>query len=441
MSPRKKGLHLNLPPLNNQLNTNSTSPVISYLMNSVKVADVHESSDYVKVTFNVESLVVKEMTERHLLKYLQEQYACTYQKPAMFEFIVESRQQSMLLDFPQDQVQANSTDKESTENEPAPVTFLKFKSKYELSHQFRFETLIPTLENSFSIQALQTLALDKSITMPFALIKGPSGSGKSHLLHAAGWFSLSQHPSLKIKVVSGDEFINDFQTALFTKTMGAFRDKYRLKTDLLLIDDIQALQKAKGTQVELFNLMNDYSLAGKKIFFTADCDLMEIDSIDDRLKSRFLAGLQLNLESPCYDSKLRYFQAQLISNALDIPNDLITQISQHFGSCYRSVEGIVNRLIMLKKISGYLDLPALEKMFPQKSKEVLKSLSVEAIIEETAFKHKIKVSDIKGKNRSKLVFAARKEAITRIRTELNVSVTELARIFLRDHTSILNALK
>ena len=436
MSPRKKGLHLNLP----ELNTNSTSPVISYLMNSVKVADVTESTDFVKVTFNVESLVVKEMTERHLLKNLQEQYSQNYQKPAMFEFIVESRQQSMLLDFPQEHAQS-AHDVDSTASEPAPVTFLKFKSKYELSHQFRFETLIPTLENSFSIQALQTLVLDKSITMPFALIKGPSGAGKSHLLHATGWFALSQNPNLKVKVISGDEFINDFQTALFTKTMGAFRDKYRLKTDVLLIDDIQAIRKAKGTQVELFNLMNDFSLAGKKIFFTADCDLMEIDTIDDRLKSRFLAGLQLNLESPCYDSKLRYFHAQLASNDLDIPQPLITQISQHFGSCYRSVEGIVNRLIMLKKINTYLDLPAIEKMFPLQSKEVLKNLSVEAIIEETAFKHKIKVSELKGKNRSKLVFAARKEAINRIRAELNVSVTELARLFLRDHTSILNALK
>ncbi len=427
---------MNLP----ELNTNSTSPVISYLMNSVKVADVTESADYVKVTFNVESLVVKEMTERHLLKYLQEQYSQTYQKPAMFEFVVESRQQSMLLDFPHEHAQS-SYDGDSTDNEQASVTFLKFKSKYELSHQFRFETLIPTLENSFSIQALQTLVLDKSITMPFALIKGPSGAGKSHLLHATGWFALSQNPNLKVKVISGDEFINDFQTALFTKTMGAFRDKYRLKTDVLLIDDIQAIRKAKGTQVELFNLMNDFSLAGKKIFFTADCDLMEIDTIDDRLKSRFLAGLQLNLESPCHDSKLKYFHAQLNSNDLDIPQQLITQISQHFGSCYRSVEGIVNRLIMLKKINGYLDLPVIEKMFPLQSKEVLKNLSVEAIIEETAFKHKIKVSELKGKNRSKLVFAARKEAINRIRAELNVSVTELARLFLRDHTSILNALK
>lgn len=413
-------------------------------MNAVKVADVSESVDFVKVTFNVESLVVKEMTERHLISHLYEQYSKTYGKPAMFEFVVESRQQSMLLDFPEQAIQpASFRDESDSENdgEPAPVTFLKFKGKYELSRQFSFDTLIPTLENAFTIQALQTMILDKSITMPFALIKGPSGVGKSHLLHATGWFALSQFPNVKVKVISGDEFINDFQTALFTKTMGRFRDKYRLKTDILFIDDIQAIKKAKGTQIELFNLMNDFSLAGKKIFFTADCDLMEIDTIDDRLKSRFQAGLQLNLEAPCYDSKLKYFNAQLNANALEIPQTLVTQISQHFGSCYRSVEGIVNRLIMLKKISGFLDIQALEKMFPVQSKEVLKTLSVEAIVEETAFKHKIKVSELKGKTRTKLIFAARKEAIVRVRSELHLSVNEIARIFQKDHTSILNALK
>ena len=428
---------MNLP----DLNTHNNSPVINYLMNAVKVADVSENVDFVKVTFNVESLVVKEMTERHLINFLFEQYSKTYNKPAMFEFVIESRQQSMLLDFPEAQTELTATEETYTDSAPAPVTFLKFKGKYELSRQFSFDNLIPTLENTFSIQALQTMVLDKSITMPFALIKGPSGTGKSHLLHAIGWFALTQSPHLKVKVISGEEFMNDFQTALFTKTMGRFRDKYRLKTDFLLIDDIQALQKAKATQVELFNLMNDYSLAGKKIFFTSDCDLMEIDTIDDRLKSRFQAGLQLNLEAPCYDSKLKYFNSQLLNNNLEMSQALNLQISQHFGSCYRSVEGIINRLIMLKKISGFLDTLALEKMFPVKSKEVLRTLSVEAIVEETAFKHKIKVSELKGKTRTKLIFAARKEAIVRVRSELNLSVNEIARIFQKDHTSILNALK
>ena len=317
----------------------------------------------------------------------------------------------------------------------------QFKSKYELSKQFSFDTLIPTLENSFAIQSLQALIADKSIAMSFVLINGASGTGKSHLLHASGWFALSQHPNLRVKVISGDEFINDFQTALFSKSTTSFRDKYRLKTDFLLIDDIQAIAKAKATQLELFNLMNDYALSGKKIFFTADCDLTSIDTLEDRLKSRFQSGLQLNLESPCYDSKMKYFKAQLTKNQISLTNDLIITISQHFKSCYRSVEGIVNRLIMLKRLNGFLDTHVVEKMFPQQPKEVLKNMSVESIIEATALKHQLRVSDVKGKSRTKVIFSARKEAIFRIREELNLTVSEIARIFQKDHTSILNALK
>lgn len=423
---------MNLPELNL-----SYSPVVSYLMNSVKIAEVIESSDFTKVVLSVESLIVKEMTVRHLMSQIQDKYEKLYNKPALIEFIVESRQQS-LLDY--------STDSETAPVEPSiqvPVaapTF-QFKNKYELSRQFSFDTLIPTLENTFSAQSLQAIVSDKSITMPFALIKGPSGAGKSHMLHAAGWLALSHYPNLRVKVISGDEFINDFQTAIFTKTTGAFRDKYRLKTDLLLIDDIQAIARAKATQLELFNLMNDYSLAGKKIFFTSDSDLMAIDTIEDRLKSRFQSGLQLHLEAPCYDSKMKYFRAQLDSNQLSLNSDLILNISQHFGSCYRSVEGIVNRLIMLKKINGYLDVQAVEKMFPMQSKEKIKNLSVDSIIEDTALKHKLKVSDLKGKSRTKLIFSARKEAIMRLRDELKLTVAEISRIFQKDHTSILNALK
>ncbi len=423
---------MNLPELNL-----SHSPVVSYLMNSVKIAEVTESTDFTKVVLSVESLIVKEMTVRHLMSQIQDKYEKLYNKPALIEFIIESRQQS-LLDY-------------STESETAPIassiqvavaapTF-QFKNKYELSRQYSFDTLIPTLENTFSVQSLQAIVTDKSITMPFALIKGPSGAGKSHMLHAAGWLALSQYPNLRVKVISGDEFINDFQTAIFTKTTGAFRDKYRLKTDLLLIDDIQAIARAKATQLELFNLMNDYSLAGKKIFFTSDSDLMAIDTIEERLKSRFQSGLQLHLEAPCYDSKMKYFRAQLDNHQLSLNADLQTNTSQHFGSCYRSVEGIVNRLIMLKKINGYLDVQAVEKMFPVQSKEKIKNLSADSIIEETALKHKLKVSDLKGKSRTKLIFAARKEAIMRLRDELKLTVADISRIFQKDHTSILNALK
>lgn len=423
---------MNLPELNL-----SHSPVVSYLMNSVKIAEVTESSDFTKIVLSVESLIVKEMTVRHLMSQIQDKYEKLYNKPALIEFIIESRQQS-LLDY-------------STESEAVPVaasvqvpvaapTF-QFKNKYELSRQYSFDTLIPTLENTFSVQSLQAIVTDKSISMPFALIKGPSGAGKSHMLHAAGWLALSQYPNLRVKVISGDEFINDFQTAIFTKTTGAFRDKYRLKTDLLLIDDIQAIARAKATQLELFNLMNDYSLAGKKIFFTSDSDLMAIDTIEERLKSRFQSGLQLHLEAPCHDSKMKYFRAQLDSHQLSLNADLQTNTSQHFGSCYRSVEGIVNRLIMLKKINGYLDVQAVEKMFPVQSKEKIKNLSVDSIIEETALKHKLKVSDLKGKSRTKLIFSARKEAIMRLRDELKLTVSEISRIFQKDHTSILNALK
>lgn len=423
---------MNLPELNL-----SYSPVVSYLMNSVKIAEVTESSDLTKVVLSVESLIVKEMTVRHLMSQIQDKYEKLYNKPALIEFIIESRQQS-LLDY-------------STDTETAPVTTsvqapvaaptFQFKNKYELSRQYSFDTLIPTLENTFSVQSLQAIVTDKSITMPFALIKGPSGAGKSHMLHAAGWLALSQYPNLRVKVISGDEFINDFQTAIFTKTTGAFRDKYRLKTDLLLIDDIQAIARAKATQLELFNLMNDYSLAGKKIFFTSDSDLMAIDTIEERLKSRFQSGLQLHLEAPCYDSKMKYFRAQLDAHQLNLNTDLQISISQHFGSCYRSVEGIINRLIMLKKINGHLDVQAVEKMFPLQSKEKIKNLSVDSIIEETALKHKLKVSDLKGKSRTKLIFAARKEAIMRLRDELKLTVADISRIFQKDHTSILNALK
>lgn len=423
---------MNLPDVN--LND---SPMVSYLMKSVQITDIVESTDFIKVVLNVESLVVKEMTERHLIHLIQDKYEKLYNKPVMVDFIVESRQQS-LLDYSAE-VETAPVEPEQPAQNITPS--FQFKNKYELSRQYSFDSLLPTLENNFAVQSLQAIVTDKSITMPFALIKGPSGAGKSHLLHAAGWLALSTYPNVRVKVISGDEFINDFQTALFTKTTGAFRDKYRLKTDFLLIDDIQAIARAKATQLELFNLMNDYSLTGKKIFFTSDSDLMAIDTIEDRLKSRFQSGLQLHLEAPCYDSKMKYFRAQLESNKLILNTELQVNISQHFGSCYRSVEGIVNRLIMLKKINGCLDVQAVEKMFPLQSKEKIKNLSVDSIIEDTALKHKLKVSDLKGKSRTKLVFSARKEAITRLRDELKLTVAEISRIFQKDHTSILNALK
>lgn len=409
---------------------------MNHIVNSIVIKKFEVRDTDAFLSLQVPSLVVREICERKIIKWLQAKIETDYSKNLVIEFIIESAQQEFTLNselspqLPELHIRTN----------PIEDSNFQFKHKYALSSKMKFENMIETEENRFSMNALKFFIEDSSMGINSAALFGSSGIGKSHLLNATGWHYLATFPGKKVKIVSGDEFINDFQTAIFTKTMGEFRNKYRLKTDVLLIDDLQSIERAKATQGELFNLFNEYSTSGKKVIITSDKKIEELFGFDERLKSRFLGGLVLQMDRPSLVSLKQYFDFKIMNSRMYLSSEVQETIFYNLGNCFRSVDGAVARLEMLQRINGVIDLESVKKMFPIQNTGKHNQVSADQIIIDVARKHNLMKSDLVGPSRKREIFQARREAIVEIREKLQLSFKEIGRIFNRDHSTIVSAI-
>lgn len=412
---------------------NENSGFMNHILSTVKIKKSQTLDDEIFLVLEVPNSIVKEICQREIASKIESYVMQNYSKKLFVEYLIESSQES----FP---IYDSEPEVSKVNDGPREYKF-EFKNKYALNQRMTFDTLIETDENKFARNALQNFSEGTEAAFECAAVFGSSGAGKTHLLHAAGWQFLAKNPSTKIKVVSGDEFINDFQTAIRSKTMGEFRNKYRLKTDVLLIDDLQTIEKAKATQGELFNLFNEFAQEGKKIIITSDKKITDLFGLDERLKSRFLGGLVLNLDLPSLPSKINFLDRKLLNLNIKLDGEMKSAVLGHLGSCYRSIEGAISRLHMLLKINGVVESDSVFKMFPKVDKKTSDLLSVESSIIQIATKHKLNKVDLVGRSRKQETCTARKEAMHFIRDNFGLSLKEIARIFNRDPSSIVSALK
>ncbi|MBC7458987.1 MAG: hypothetical protein H7235_11950, partial [Bdellovibrionaceae bacterium] len=182
---------------------NQNSGYMNHILSSVKVKSYEIKDTDVFLKLAVPSMIVKEICEREIHSEIESYVTATQSKSLIVEYIIESTQQSFAIE---------AEEYSETTISEKPKTQFEFKQKYALNKRMTFDDLVVTSENDFSQKALKILAEDADSNIGCAAIFGSSGAGKTHLLHALGWHFLSTKSNIKIKVVSGDEFINDFQT-------------------------------------------------------------------------------------------------------------------------------------------------------------------------------------------------------------------------------------
>ncbi len=406
-----------------------------HLLKLIRLAAIKPVPDGFLVYLTMENRLTLQMAERHVLPQLRRVIESRLGSAVQFNFEFHSTQESF------DIITAESDEPTAHPATLIPSTAYVFKHKHTLNPVYDFAHFCVTQENAFAQSATAHFASSENTEIPVMTITGPSGTGKTHLLHAAGWAFLARQSGLKVKVVSGDDLITDFQTAIVKRSMGDFRLKYRTNTDILLVDDIHCLEKAKATQTELFNLINDFISAGKKIIFTCDRAIQKIEGFDERLKSRLLGSFNLELEYPSVQSKLQILNYKLQHEGLVLPVSIIDRVLHSCGPCIRSVEGALHRLKMLLKTTGDLETYALDKMFPVPTTKQVEALSIESLLLRVCEDHKLTLSDIKGPSRKRPVVAARRACAHALRNELGKTIAQIGRVLQRDHSSVIGLLK
>ena len=272
-------------------------------------------------------------------------------------------------------------------------------------------------------------------------IYGDSGLGKTHLLHAIGNYVTENYPRRKVLYVTTETFMNDFVDSLRTSTTLTFKRRYR-DCDVLLIDDVQFMERKEGLQEEFFHTYNDLKGASKQIVLTSDRPPKSIETLEDRLRSRFLSGLITEIDPPDLETRLAILRSKSLSEHQEVPDDVLEFIASHVKDNIRELEGALTRICAFANLNKEpISLAQAEKVL---SDLVLagepRRITPQMILDATSASYGFSVEAICGPSRTRPLVTARQVAMYLTRELTDYSYPAIGRVFgKRDHTTVIHA--
>ena len=271
-------------------------------------------------------------------------------------------------------------------------------------------------------------------------IYGNSGLGKTHLMHATINRMKQNNPDIKIIYTRGEDFTNQMIACLANKTMAEFHEKYR-NCDVLLIDDIQFIAGKTSTQEEFFHTFNALYDGKKQIILTSDRPPRDIKTLEDRLTSRFEWGLLADIEPPDLELRIAIIKKKAEQVNITIPDDVLTFLGENLRSNIRQIEGAIKKLGALSFLSG-------KEINMELAQECISellggaepvSVTVDKIFNAVFNKYGISKESLTGNKRNKDIAHTRHITIYLIREMTEMSFPSIAKIFDRDHSTIISS--
>jgi chromosomal replication initiator protein len=306
---------------------------------------------------------------------------------------------------------------------------------------YTFDTFAVSTTNEMAHAAAMAVSNQPGTAYNPLFIYGGVGVGKTHLMHAVGNNILRNNPEAKILYCTGEDFTNEIVSAIQTKKTMFFKEKYR-NADVWLIDDVQFIAGKNTVQEEFFHTFNTITKHAGQIILTSDRPPHEISLLEDRLRSRFEAGLMVDIQQPSFELRTAILLIKSTAQNLHIPMDLAQSIAAKVESA-RKIEGIIKSIkseVELKHRA--VDFQLIEEILSQeddKKKTVLR-VKPNDVIKVVADHYHIKQITIKGLQRVKQVVRARHVAMYLLKHELNISYVDIGKWFSnRDHTSAMHA--
>jgi chromosomal replication initiator protein len=272
-------------------------------------------------------------------------------------------------------------------------------------------------------------------------IYGDSGLGKTHLLHAIGNYSQTLYPGLRVRYVSSEEFTNDFINSLRDDKMQAFQARYR-EIDLLLIDDIQFLERAERTQEEFFHTFNTLHNANKQIVISSDRPPRQLLTVEDRLRTRFEWGLITDVLVPDLETRIAILRKKAAQDGLNPPPDVHQYIAEKIQSNVRELEGALIRVTAFASLSSQdVDIRLAEMVLKDLIGESERpEITAAIIMGVTAEYFGLTLDDLTGGSRSRVLTTARQIAMYLCRELTELSLPKIGQTFGgRDHTTVMHA--
>ncbi len=314
-------------------------------------------------------------------------------------------------------------------------------SESNLNPKYVFETFVIGNSNRFAHAAAQAVANNPAHAYNPLFLYGGVGLGKTHLMHAIGNRIKQNNPSMKVLYTSSEKFTNEIINSIQNKNTEAFRQKYR-NIDCLIIDDIQFLKGKEQTQVEFFHTFNALKDANKQIIISSDRPPREIETLEDRLRSRFDQGLTADIQPPDLETRMAILRTKAASDNIVLPNDVITLLATNIATNIREIEGAYNKIVAYTSL---MDMPitveTAQKVLTDMGNDIkTKTITFEGIIKVVAEHYNIKADELFNKKRTQNIAFPRQVAMYLCRELADLSYPRIGELFGgRDHTTVIHA--
>ena len=394
--------------------------------------------EFYNIVDDVVSIIIPS-DQAHALNYISSKYKSFFQV-TLTEMFDHNYDVKFILEK-----DARSNDIEKEKTTVNPVYNINYESA-NLNPKYKFDTFVVGSNNKLAHAA--SLAVAESpgeVYNPLYLYGGP-GLGKTHLMHSIGHFILEQNPDKKVLYVTSEEFTNEVIESIRSgnaASMTKLRDKYRT-VDVLMVDDVQFIIGKERTQEEFFHTFNALHAARKQIVLSSDKPPKEMETLDERFRSRFEWGLIADIQPPDYETRMAILRKNAESYDKQIDEEIIKYIATNIKSNIRELEGAFNKIIAFAKLNKVdLTIESAEEalkdvIYPNKAKEITPTLIINVVAEHFG----VKPEDITSKKRNSEFVQPRQVVMYLCRELTDVSQVNIGKILgKKDHTTVIHGVK
>jgi chromosomal replication initiator protein len=329
----------------------------------------------------------------------------------------------------------------SPKNEEKPEAYsVHVNNPGFLSHQYTLENFVIGKSNEFAHAASVAVARQPGQCYNPLFIFGGAGLGKTHLLRAIGHSLAVKDKHLRIHFLTSEAFTNELIQAIRTDKMREFREKYRVRCDILLLDDVHFFAGKERTQEEFFYTFNYLHESRKQIVITSDRYPKDIEGLENRLQTRFEWGLVADVQPPEIETRIAILKNKAEQENIDLSDDVASYIASHITSNIRELEGSLHRLQAYSSLTGSpISHLLAQKTLKDISTKTKYEITPDAILKLVALHFNLKTIDLRSEKRVRRLSIPRQICMYLLRRHLVMSYPEIGKFMGgKDHTTILH---
>lgn len=396
---------------------------------------------FFKVENNIVTILIPE-EQSPLLKYIEKNYYF-YFKATISELMNEQYDVVFITED-----EAKKINKELSNNSSKNknnMNSLRYDSA-NLNNKYKFDTFVVGSNNKFAHSAALAVAESPGEAYNPLYIYGGAGLGKTHLMHSIGHFVLEQNKNMKVLYVTSEQFTNEVIESIRSGNAAAMtklRDKYRT-VDVLLIDDVQFIIGKESTQEEFFHTFNVLHSAGKQIILSSDKPPKEMETLEERFRSRFEWGLIADIQPPDYETRMAILRKNAETYDKEIDDEIIQYIATNIKSNIRELEGALNKVMANARLNKQeLTLTLAEDalkdvIYPDQIREVTPSLIIDVVSEH----FNVSKENITSKKRNSEYVLPRQIIMYLCRVLTDTSLQTIASLLSKkDHTTVIHGVE